>query len=178
MHEMGQSFEGQRMENRVKYCKWTFETCPYGQKCQFVHNVEDNSKRVLEGSRDAIVLGGQTRRGQEFDKMNDFKFIERTRKTKLCHKFEKFGSCRFGGDCNYAHGKGELKSLGSVSNLGSEPNAFAANLLTTLPKNHSSRRTGFNSFGLEMKRKKSWFDWDVEKISRIYADWIDLAPAY
>lgn len=81
-------------------------------------------------------------------------------RTRLCYRWMSTGSCRYGPKCCFAHGKSELQKQGS-----DDAQDYAEDAPCELvDKTRKEKADG-----------KLWeFKWkDVEKISRVYADWIN-----
>ncbi|XP_051147652.1 zinc finger CCCH domain-containing protein 39-like isoform X2 [Andrographis paniculata] len=126
---------------KMKECYWFSSglDCPYGQTCQFLHKCD---RRITGGNhrneKDQVECSGSLSGGGNADKTV-------SGKTKVCSKWERFGSCVYGGKCIFLHGKAGHKDLGCSS---------------------ASKKL------LRLKPKKIFLNWDTEKISEVYADWV------
>ncbi|CAA2965768.1 zinc finger CCCH domain-containing protein 39-like [Olea europaea var. sylvestris] len=138
--------------------------CPYGDKCQFLH---ERVGEYRESSAISIVNGADQieckslNAGQEYKRLN-------FRKMKLCNKWEKFGSCPYGVNCVYAHGQAELQRSGCITELecANASNAKAVAMQSSDSEQKTARE-------LRLQGKRCFTKWNVEKINRIYADWIE-----
>lgn len=111
-----------RMMSRVKLCSFftNGENCPYGNGCHFLHQDVKNVKGGLDVPREKVsvtVVSTGAEVEKKYDKL-DCKRFENVnsdanqmqqksvlRKTRLCHKWERNGSCPYGVKCIYAHGE-------------------------------------------------------------------------
>ncbi|KAL6584764.1 hypothetical protein OROMI_004053 [Orobanche minor] len=133
------------------------EDCPYGEKCQFHHNCDE---RVQKKNRDicAVNISNQipwrslSAGGKDYHRKLAF------RKTKLCDKWEWLGVCPYGLSCDYAHGKAELQELGLPSQPLRPEIAESGEVASKIAKK------------LALKGRSYFTNWDIAKISRIYAD--------
>ena len=77
--------------------------CQHGDSCVFAHSSSELRPKSFGGNGNMMMEGGpplnlaKKRRGNE--------------KTVLCHNYSKYGKCKFGNNCSYAHGPGELRNL-------------------------------------------------------------------
>ncbi|KAK6148949.1 hypothetical protein DH2020_016474 [Rehmannia glutinosa] len=142
--------------------------CPYGEKCQFLHKCDqkirmDRESCAINPLADRSGSNQIPRRslnagGKGYDKSV-------FRKTELCKKWERSGGCPYGVKCIYAHGKAELQELGSFAEMG---------YAYSRPNNAASSEVGPKvSKKLQLKGRSCFMNWDIDKISEIYADWID-----
>ncbi|GER48408.1 zinc finger CCCH-type family protein [Striga asiatica] len=140
--------------------------CPHGERCNFLHKCRQKvmrgdgvnregcaisvlSERSCRNSSNQIPWGSLSAGRRDSNDKFDF------RKTRLCGKWMMFGSCPYGVRCNYAHGKAELRELCFPPGLkDAEPSEVKSNIAQKL---ESKGRSYFNN-------------WDIAKISQIYAD--------
>lgn len=120
---MGNWDDEQRIALKMKLCKRfsNGEVCPYGEKCNFLHDdpkrYRDDSARIMDSSVISVGVSLNTFsghvRGLDQTDLNHvnagtdaYKMNMRTEhwKTKLCCKFESSGFCTFGDKCGFAHG--------------------------------------------------------------------------
>lgn len=99
---------------RVRECRFAYNEldCPYGEKCMYLHkcnqnvdfgpNRENHGINVVDGRRYGSG-GGKI----ESKSLIACQFYPKSAfyKSRLCVKFEMFGSCSYGEQCTYAHGK-------------------------------------------------------------------------
>lgn len=150
--------DDQRIIHRMKLCKkfYNGEECPYGDKCNFLHEgptrQKDDSTKYRENS--AISIGtscpsvgyssgsnqSECNRPLNYGPVSDA-FRPGTKpiywKTKLCTKWETTGHCPFGEKCHFAHGQLELQAV-----VGMRPEVEVAGTGSNLARNDSfSART-------------------------------------
>ncbi|KAL3511866.1 hypothetical protein ACH5RR_024583 [Cinchona calisaya] len=192
--------EQDRMMSGVKVC-WFFvngEQCPYGNRCHFLHQNVKNLKGGVNVPREQVAVTvvstgagecGYSRK--EYDEL-DCKRFENVKsdanqmqqktvlwKTRLCHKWERNGSCPYGVKCHYAHGERELQKLGSFHPQESGKSFIVENLAADTEDATSTKKESKTVCKQQEKGKKFIFKWDkVEKISGIYADWIEMPPVH
>ncbi|XP_057505033.1 zinc finger CCCH domain-containing protein 39-like [Actinidia eriantha] len=168
-----------RIISEMKLCRrfCNGEVCPYGQRCHFLH---EGPARFRESCAISI---GTTGSGIESKplvhsslnaKQNSQKPV--FPKTRLCYKWEATGNCPFGTNCYFAHGHAELQKFRSQTT--EYGNVSTSKMIPTAATHASPSRTG-NGTACEkqIQGKKCLFKWKgFEKISRIYADWIDDVP--
>ncbi|KAM7519293.1 hypothetical protein LguiB_018255 [Lonicera macranthoides] len=191
-----------RIIHRMKICRkfYNGEECPYGEKCNFLHESPLKFRTDIAMSREssAISIGmvgpvveqnDASDQQTEFNKnLNPISDALRMKpaywKTKLCSKWETTGQCPFGERCHFAHGQSDLQAPPGgrveaevISNIGS----FPARPLSSVPSVVQStvvvggalteKESGGNNID------KSLLKWKVhKKINRIYADWLDDDP--
>lgn len=133
--------------------------CPYGERCHFSHDKGYRKSVAINivNGRSGVYNHGFQRFGN--DKGGGLRFNAGNQKplgwkTRPCNKWEANGCCPYGLNCFFAHGESELQKSGCGK----------ASEYATTPK--------------QQVQGKQWrFKWnDVEKISRIYADWIETMP--
>lgn len=101
---------------RVRECRFSFSglDCPYGEKCQYLHICDQNARVDLGPNREsyAINVVNGRRNGIGSDQIESKSLIacqffhkSALYKSKLCLKYERLGSCPYGVQCTYAHGK-------------------------------------------------------------------------
>ncbi|ONK66515.1 uncharacterized protein A4U43_C06F8990 [Asparagus officinalis] len=164
------------LKNRICKMFYRGDVCTYGEKCTFAHvepgmlgdNV-NSSKRdssALEPGKDLegiVVLGsgsGSVRK-QTFWK------------TRMCNKWEVLGYCPFGEGCHFAHGLAELMDFKNQKEL-DNPNTTAA---TLKPPLHQAKLVSSSTTSSVKHQSRGFLKWKgLEKISRIYGDWIDDIP--
>lgn len=192
--------DDQRMVHKMKICKrfYNGEECPYGDKCNFLHEQKFKTEMGSPRESSAISIGttgsmaGNRSVSDQFEvntnkhvnaSSDDFRdYMKPTYwKTKLCIKWETTGQCPFGERCHFAHGLSELQAPGG------HIEAEAVNTLSIptkpvlVPANDvvpPSRTVVCAPAKEDVKGKKCFPKWKgAKKIDRIYADWIDdLTP--
>ncbi|KAK3029103.1 hypothetical protein RJ639_039247 [Escallonia herrerae] len=192
--------------HRMKICKkfYNGEECPYGERCNFLHERPIKFQTETEIPRDressAIIVGtmgaymghrGDTDQAEVNKQVNSGSDAHRVNilkpafwKTKICSKWEATGYCLFGERCHFAHGESELQVLGGcveaelLMSNGSIPTKPLP-----VPLNDTSPTTvvvGAPAMVDREEGKKCFSKWKGQKkINRIYADWIDdLLPPH
>ncbi|KAL6568068.1 hypothetical protein OROHE_003752 [Orobanche hederae] len=170
------------------------EDCPYGEKCQFHHNCDE---RVQKKNREicAVNISNQipwrslSAGGKDYHRKLAF------RKTKLCDKWEWLGVCPYGLSCDYAHGKAVIfAELGThilvFRGSGGGYSGHRVLVVFVFKVNFSEKlqelglpsqplRPEIAESGevaskiakkLALKGRSYFTNWDIAKISRIYAD--------
>ncbi|XP_043700810.1 zinc finger CCCH domain-containing protein 39-like [Telopea speciosissima] len=188
--------EDQRIITRLKLCKkyCNGEECPYRDRCNFLHEdpakFRDDPGRFRESS--AISIGttgspvnngsgsdhpqesnGFVNSGSDVNRINVKPFW----KTRICSRWEISATCPFGDKCHFAHGQAELQKIGGhiEAEVG---NVYTAPIKPLMNSNYdvSPTNTGVGTCKQQVQGKKCLLNWRAEKISRIYADWIDDVP--
>lgn len=141
-----------RCSEKTKLC-WKFmngEKCQFGDRCQFNH-IRTERKSV---SISVVNVAGNGQMQQH--KPTPWK-------TRLCNRWMSTGSCAFGLKCCFAHGESELQKRGSKETQDYVEDEPCKWVDTTCEKKVDG---------------KQWeFKWkNVEKIGRVYADWIYDMP--
>ncbi|XP_076938392.1 zinc finger CCCH domain-containing protein 39-like [Bidens hawaiensis] len=180
--------DDQKIIHRMRICRKFVngEECPYGEKCNFLHespakfkveagmdngraressviNIQtavDYGKSKTEGGQDAFTTVKTDQDGSRV-KTNFWK-------TQICGKWETTGHCIFADKCHFAHGLAELHNpaghaSGSVA-------AQMVNCPTTEPL-----ATGSAATAVPVARKgigKGFLKLANRKLSGIYGDWI------
>ncbi|KAJ4978350.1 hypothetical protein NE237_009130 [Protea cynaroides] len=189
--------EDQRIITRLKLCKkyCNGEECPYGDRCNFLHEdpakFRDDSGRFRESSAISIgTTGSPGNNGSGSDQQQESNGIVNSAsdanrinlkpvfwKTRICIKWETTGSCLFGDKCHFAHGQAELQKYGghTEADAGNVCTAPIKPLMNSI-NDASPPNTGVGTCKQQVQVKKCLLNWRAEKISRIYADWIDDVP--
>ncbi|KAM3302797.1 zinc finger CCCH domain-containing protein 39 [Capsicum chacoense] len=186
--------DDQKIIHRMKICKkfYNGEECPYGEKCNFLHERPPKFKNDMLRQREssAISIGTTGNR-------SDPELIEISKhgnadsdavrikpvywKTKICSKWETTGQCPFRDRCHFAHGQSELQmptgrvDTDMLTNPGPiTPRSFSVPLVDSSP------HTVVNASIQEEKEEKKNLKWKLsKKICRIYGDWLDdLVPPH
>ncbi|KAL3824311.1 hypothetical protein ACJIZ3_020340 [Penstemon smallii] len=132
--------------------------CHYGENCRYFHTLLTNDVRK------SGFKGHLNENRTKSDQMDSGEYCDDKvmfYKTRLCSKWEKYGTCYYGLKCYYAHGNAELKKpAGSIASKWKVVES-------------ESNRTKTAKKKLEVEGKKECFKkWNVEKVGRIYGDWI------
>ncbi|KAK4375539.1 hypothetical protein RND71_006216 [Anisodus tanguticus] len=187
--------DDQKIIHRMKICKkfYNGEECPYGDKCNFLHERPPKFKTDMPWHREssAISIGTTGNRSDpeviEISKLGNadsdaFRIKPIYWKTKMCSKWETTGQCPFHDRCHFAHGQSELQAPTGrletelLTNSGPiTPRPFSVPVIDS-----SSSNTVFNASTQEEKEEKKILKWKPsKKICRIYADWPDdLVPPH
>ncbi|KAL5065056.1 hypothetical protein RYX36_026793 [Vicia faba] len=179
--------DGQKIIQKMKLCKkyCNGEECPYGDKCNFLHEdpakFRDDSWKTRESSAINIETSNHLEGSRAVTKQERDTYW----KTKICLKWINTGSCLFGDGCHFAHGDAELQ----VPGRGIEAEAIVAienstkPVIPTLPTTGSSANNAptlpisvpvATEEGKKAKKELLWKK--LNKINRIYGDWIDDLP--
>ena len=112
-----------RIIHRMKICRkfYNGEECPYGEKCNFLHESPLKFRTDIEMSRESSAIsigtvgpvveqnGASDQQTELNKKLNPISDALRMKpvywKTKLCSKWEATGQCPFGERCHFAHGQ-------------------------------------------------------------------------
>ncbi|XP_058732592.1 zinc finger CCCH domain-containing protein 39-like [Vicia villosa] len=179
--------DDQKIIHEMKLCKkyYNGEECPYGDKCNFLHEdpamFRDDSCETRESSAISIAtfnnLGGN-RAGTMPARGTYWK-------TKICHKWMNTGSCPFGDNCHYVHADAEAQVPIPGGGIEAEAAVAIANsakdVIPTLPTIGYSVNNAPTTLPAnvpvvteeEKKAKKELLWKKLNKINRIYGDWID-----
>ncbi|KAK6124930.1 hypothetical protein DH2020_041341 [Rehmannia glutinosa] len=149
--------------------------CPYGEKCQFLHKCDQKIRMDREscainpladrsGSnqipRRSLNAGGKgydksVFQRQSFVKVGEEWWLSLWSEMYLCPWESRIASNIFS----------ELQELGSFAEMG---------YAYSRPNNAASSEVGPKvSKKLQLKGRSCFMNWDIDKISEIYADWID-----
>uniref|UniRef100_A0A5B7BDX1 Putative zinc finger CCCH domain-containing protein 39-like isoform X1 n=1 Tax=Davidia involucrata TaxID=16924 RepID=A0A5B7BDX1_DAVIN len=190
------SDEDHRLISKLKLCRrfCNGEKCPFGERCHFIHEGLTKIREDLGLSRKSFAIsigtagsGLDCRSGSE--QLECKRFVNSSLninrvyqkpvfwKTRPCNKWERTGNCPYGKTCYFAHGQAELQKLGTHTALESG-NVSTSEARAAHAKDASPSRTRImTSYKQQLQGKKCLFKWKgIEKISRIYADWIDDMP--
>ncbi|KAK9054674.1 hypothetical protein SSX86_025753 [Deinandra increscens subsp. villosa] len=137
-----------RCSQKTKLC-WRFvngEKCQFGDKCHFIH-----AKSVRTSAAISILNVDENGEMQQRKQL--------PWRTKLCNMWMSTGSCRYGLSCCFAHGESELQNQGFI-----DAQDYAESGLC-------------KSADRKVEGKRLKVKWENnEKISRVYADWINDMP--
>ncbi|XP_009630795.1 zinc finger CCCH domain-containing protein 39 [Nicotiana tomentosiformis] len=184
--------DDQKIIHRMKICKkfYNGEECPYGDKCNFLHERPPKFKADIPRQREssAISIGTTGNRSDaELNEISKHGIVDSDAvrikpiywKTKMCSKWETTGQCPFRDRCHFAHGQSELQVPSGpdllMNSLPIMPRPFSVPLVEL-----SSANAVVNASIQEEKEDKKILKWKLtKKIYRIYADWIDdLVPPH
>ncbi|PVU97352.1 hypothetical protein BB559_002060 [Furculomyces boomerangus] len=109
-----------RRENslyKTKLCE-KFEQsgdCPYESRCVFAHGIAELRTRPVS---DTDTFSSRKDTNQQSRPNTNYDPVESNPlyKTSLCDRFERFGECPRGDQCNYAHGQLELRKRPQTTN--------------------------------------------------------------
>ncbi|KAJ7951876.1 Zinc finger CCCH domain-containing protein [Quillaja saponaria] len=161
------------------------KTCPYQDRCRFLHLRPKNTRQYVGEFRDNSVIpisnsrnSGHGRRESgimSFDAQVNLKQV--LFKTKLCNNWEMVGDCSYGKRCRFAHGQAEMQNLGDYTASEYGIMQATSKTLTTVQKSSAGRMTTDLSPQEQLHEVKFQFKLnELEKISRIYADWVEDMP--
>ncbi|KAL8043045.1 hypothetical protein ABFX02_09G092800 [Erythranthe guttata] len=141
-----------------KVCRWFSggAVCPFGDRCSFLHVIEE---RVHS---DHEIRCWNFNYGVNCDKS--------VWKTKLCMKWLRFGDCPFGLKCSYAHGREELQEAGAYAKMESRCTRFAGKRQNAASLSEVGKKIAKK---MQLKGKRCLMEWKFKNTNRIYADWID-----
>ncbi|CAL5198595.1 unnamed protein product [Lathyrus oleraceus] len=185
-----------KMKLCKKYCNG--EICPYGDNCNFLHEnpakFRDDSWKTRESSAISIETCNNLEGSRAGSKPERGTYW----KTKICLRWKNTGSCPFGDGCHFAHGDAELQVPGgsieaeAAVSLANSAKAViptlpttgsSANNAPTLPASVSAMTdtptlpASVSAMTEEEKKAKKELLWKkLNKINRIYGDWIDDLP--
>lgn len=197
----GAGSDSQRF-HKTRHCKkfYTDEGCPYGDRCNFVHDDQSRSREYVAISLAPTPTPGNGNGTGNGNNGGNGSFQRPSNwKTRICNKWETTGHCPFGDKCHFAHGLAELQKYGGGL-LDGENGDISGGLRNdlkqngTLPKPHVDAGAGPSSsvyntdnyvIGASNQRSMGNFisqrqgqrilpKWKgPDKISRIYGDWIE-----
>ncbi|XP_049353753.1 zinc finger CCCH domain-containing protein 39-like [Solanum verrucosum] len=187
--------DDQKIIHRMKICKkfYNGEECPYGDKCNFLHERPPKFKTDMPRHREssAISIGTTGNRcdpelieiSKHGNADSDAARIKPVFwKTKICSKWETTGQCPFRDRCHFAHGQSELQMpTGRVEmDMSTNSGPITPRPFSIQPVDSSSANTLVNVSMQEEREEKKIHKWKLsKKISRIYGDWIDdLVPPH
>uniref|UniRef100_A0A0D6R3G6 C3H1-type domain-containing protein n=1 Tax=Araucaria cunninghamii TaxID=56994 RepID=A0A0D6R3G6_ARACU len=171
---------GEARFHKSRFCKkyYTEEGCPYGDRCNFLHDDQGRSRESVaislgpttsNGSgggneiASAAANGGGGANGNSNGNNNGNNnsgngAFQRPMywKTRICNKWETTGHCPFGDKCHFAHGVAELQKYGGGL-LESESGATSGGLRNDLKQSASSGKlqtdpgigTSYSVFGTD-----------------------------
>ncbi|CAL5440004.1 unnamed protein product [Camellia sinensis] len=198
--------EDHRIISAMKLCRrfCNREVCPYGERCHFLHEAPGKFRKSFAVSIGTSGPGGFSRNGcdQLEYKPSVHSSLDANGvaqkpvfwKTKICKKWEATGNCPFGVNCCFAHGhtvatfwttiqsphgNSKLQKSGSQAQAAMESGNVSPSKMIPTTATHTSLSSTRNGIACEqqMQVKKRLFKWKgFEKMSRIYADWIDDMP--
>lgn len=195
--------DDQRLIHKMKLCKkfYNGEECPYGEKCNFLHerripsfsslDERPRSKTDMPMQRESSVISIGTR-GSSIGNPSDYDQPEVSRpvdpnmdalrpktsswKTKLCSKWEITGRCPFGERCHFAHGQSELNvSTAQVDvevTVNSSPFQTKPVAIPVLDSSAANLEVGAPVPEVMQDKNFSWWR-PKKKMNKIYADWLD-----
>ncbi|KAL7162342.1 hypothetical protein ACSBR2_042761 [Camellia fascicularis] len=183
--------EDHRIISAMKLCRrfCNGEVCPYGERCHFLHEAPGKFRKSFATSIGTSGPGGFSRNGCDqleykpavHSSLDANEVAQKPAfwKTKICKKWEATGNCPFGVNCCFAHGHTELQKSGSQAQAAMESGNVSPSKMIPTTAMHTSLSSTRNGIACEqqMQVKKCLFKWKgFEKMSRIYADWIDDMP--
>ena len=86
---------------KTAMCKYqaNYGNCKNGDSCIFAHSSSELTPKSFGGNGNMIMEGGPVKKKRG------------NTKTVLCQNYSNHGKCKFGENCTYAHGSGELRNL-------------------------------------------------------------------
>ncbi|XP_058732601.1 zinc finger CCCH domain-containing protein 39-like [Vicia villosa] len=172
----GNSNDDQKIIHKMKLCKkyCNGEQCPYGDKCNFLHEdpakFRDDSWKTRESSAISAGTFGDGSNNLEGNRVGTEPARGTYSKTKMCLRWLNTGSCPFDDNCHFAHGDAELQAPGGAIE------AEAAVAIANSTKATTSPASVPAATEEEKKTKKELLWLKLNKINRIYGDWIDDLP--
>ncbi|XP_058093762.1 zinc finger CCCH domain-containing protein 39-like isoform X2 [Magnolia sinica] len=177
--------EQQRI-NRLGICRkfYNGEGCPYGDRCNFLHEQPERVREGVVASVATVVVAGTRGTASERTESNGFVNSGGDSncsnqkgvlwKTRICNKWEMNGQCPFGDKCHFAHGAAELQKFGvhmeeESGNAGMAPSKPLLSPADMMLPSKAEANCKMQAEG--RKRLSKWKGHD--KISGIYGDWID-----
>ncbi|XP_024375302.1 zinc finger CCCH domain-containing protein 12 isoform X1 [Physcomitrium patens] len=195
------STDSQVRFHKTRPCKKYFGegNCPYGEKCNFLHD-EHSVPRAVREARDAAVAAasgavvaaspkvemqlapttnGNTKEGEGGSSTPAGSATPNARpsnwKTRLCNKWETTGHCPFEDKCHFAHGSDELQRYGgglpdsSAPALSDSKSGGTPSQDTVAVSSYQRHQGGASSARSGSKGKSNWRG--PNEISTIYGDW-------
>ena len=97
----GGSLNMAKNNNKTAMCKYqtNYGNCKNGDSCIFAHSSSELTPKSFGGNGNMIMEGGPVKKKRG------------NTKTVLCQNYSNYGKCKFGENCTYAHGSGELRNL-------------------------------------------------------------------
>ncbi|XP_058760484.1 zinc finger CCCH domain-containing protein 39-like [Vicia villosa] len=180
--------DDQKIIHKMKLCKkyCNGEECPYGDKCNFLHEDPAKFRDDSWKPREYSAINIETSNNSEGSRAGTKQEKGTYWKTKMCLRWLNTGSCPFGDGCHFAHGDAELQVPGG--DIEDEAAVAIANstrvVVPTLPTTGSSANYAPTTLPAnvpattdeERKAKKELLWKKLNKINRIYGDWIDDLP--
>lgn len=172
--------EDQKMIHKMKLCRMysNGEKCFFGSKCYFLHEdpakFRDHSGKSRECSSISIGAIGSSKSFADGTRAVDKPARGTYWKTKTCFHWQHQGRCPFGEDCQFAHGEAvaianSTKAIIPTSRKALTGSANDAYAPTTFPARLVAKE--------EEQVKKMHLLWlKLNKINRVYGDWIDDSP--
>jgi hypothetical protein len=163
--------------HKTRPCKKYFGegNCPYGDKCNFLHD-EQSVPRAVREAREAAVAANTNHNINNSNNPSDVvanspranglggstasagsgppSARPSSWKTKLCNKWETTGHCPFGDKCHFAHSSDELQRVGDAN---------ASTVSETMSRDSWQQQRGAR------KGNSNWRG--PNEISTIYGDW-------
>ncbi|XP_072965695.1 zinc finger CCCH domain-containing protein 56-like isoform X2 [Typha angustifolia] len=168
--EQGRSSDQQRMP-KGGICRMFYYDgiCTYGDKCIYLHVERERSIGGGLTAMAQIGLSGTTTNHSKSNEVFSFPQDDGSRprpasfKTKPCFKWQSWGSCVYGENCNYAHIGAELEKKNAVEAPSRHIPTIreSPNQTDSAEGGHHVQDKGF------MKLKRN------SKIAGIYGDWLD-----
>ena len=97
---------GSRNMAKTAMCKYqaNYGNCKNGDSCIFAHSSSELRPKNFGGNGNEMMM-------EVRPPLNMAKKKRDNAKTVLCQNYSKYGKCKFGNNCSYAHGPGELRHL-------------------------------------------------------------------
>ncbi|KAF9613279.1 hypothetical protein IFM89_006778 [Coptis chinensis] len=181
--------EDQNIINRMRLCRkfYNGEECPFGDRCNYRHEdprkFRETSVISIRTTGPPIDDGPKTEQSDRSETVNSsvdgnwMNLKPASWKTKMCNKWETTGNCPFGDKCHFAHGQSELQKFGGHNEIEMGKVGVAPPKPLPSPANDASLDNTVAVASKKQVLEKFFSKWKgPEKISRIYADWIDDIP--